>query len=71
MIEDQRYKAVQEQIKQFLDLSVERQTYIAGFGYAWLAAEMFAKNEEAHNAHVKARKELLAVLQERIASEQL
>lgn len=71
-MEDRRYKAVQLQIKEFLDLAAHKQadsTPIAGFGYAWLAAEMFMKNEEGHAAHIEARRGLLAVLQERTARE--
>jgi hypothetical protein len=48
MDKEQRYQAVQSNIKDLLDLAANDQSTsgMIGLGAAWLAAEMFARNEQ-------------------------
>lgn len=58
MSEDQRYKIIQEQVSNLLDQAANDRNSdsMIGLGAVWLAAEMYVKNEQAHDRH-KRRKE--------------
>lgn len=65
--EEARYAAVSAQITQLLDEMKDDSSPlgIASFGKAWLAAEMYGRNEEAH-AGYQARIDLVTILERRI-----
>jgi hypothetical protein len=50
MTEAERYQAVQENIKTFLDKAADDHSAggMVGLGSVWLAAELFARNEQVH-----------------------
>lgn len=51
MTEAERYQAVQANIKDLLDKAASDKSAggMVGFGSAWLAAELFARNEQVHS----------------------
>jgi hypothetical protein len=66
--EQARYNAVQSQIAQLLDAAARdsgRYCGIVDLGRTWLAAEMYWRNERAHEAH-EAREAIVSALEWRI-----
>lgn len=49
MTEEERYSAVQADIKRLLDQAAnDSGSGMVGLGATWLAAELFARNEQSH-----------------------
>ena len=69
MSEEQRYAAVQDQLKGILDEARDGE-FVGNMMRAMLYAELYEKNETTHQAHLEARGDLLGVLQARIESEE-
>jgi hypothetical protein len=65
--EQARYSAVSAQITQLLDAAAQSGPYngIINLGRAWLAAELYWRNEQSHMAY-EARVGLVIALEERI-----
>jgi hypothetical protein len=67
MNEEHRYAAVQADVIRLLDQAATDRSSggMLGLGSVWLAAELYAANEEAHVLY-EARSSLVSVLQARI-----
>lgn len=65
MNEDERYAAVQVQLKDILD-EAKNGEIVGNMMRAMLYAELYEKNEALHQAHLEARGVLLGVLQARV-----
>jgi hypothetical protein len=58
MSEDKRYQAVQSQVTDLLDAAANDQSTagLLGLGQVWLAAEIYTRNEQAHERHIKKKR---------------
>jgi hypothetical protein len=67
MSEEQRYAAVQEQMKGLLDTAAKDVNPIADLLRAILYAELYERNERTHQRVVAARLDLVQTLEARIS----